>query len=329
MASDISIIIPAYNTAPYLPATIASLKALDDSVSYEFVCVDDGSTDNTLAILQEWADTDTRVTVLTQPNQGQSVARNEAIAKAHGDWIYCLDSDDLIEPDALSGTMAEARRLGVDMLLFSGDIIDEDGSPIDSVENTIYTHQRYQRSEALPGGKVLTGMEVMQTLLNTFTFRAVPWLYIMRRDFLLGTGIEFWPGIIHEDEVFTATLTLACESVGVLHKTLVHHRIRQSSTMGTTFSRRNMDCYLTVIDGVEEWLDNDADASSGNDALERCHAQRRQMAWHYCAYTLNHVLITARSLPWRDRWNALCRIISSGYLPYIEPKRFLQFVYGK
>jgi glycosyltransferase involved in cell wall biosynthesis len=315
MTPDISIIIPVYNTAAYLPATIASLQASDDDITYEFVCVDDGSDDESLSILQSWADTDPRVVVLTQPNQGQSVARNTAISNAHGRWIYCLDSDDIISHDALSAAYAEASRLGVGLLLFSGDIIDESGRHIDEVANTIYTHQRYQRSEELPGNKVMTGTEVMTILLRTFSFRAVPWLYLIDAEFLKSTGIVFRPGIIHEDELFTATLIMSCHSVATLHRTLIHHRIRRSSTMGATFSRRNMDCYLTVIDGVQEWLHDNP--------------SHRQTAWRYCAYTLNHVLITARTLPWRDRLQTLRRITRSGYLPYLEPKRLLQFIYGK
>ena len=315
MTPDISIIIPVYNTAAYLPATIASLQALDEGVTYEFVCVDDGSTDESLSILRSWAATDSRVLVLTQPNQGQSVARNIAISNAHGRWIYCLDSDDILEHDALAAAHAEANRLGVGMLLFSGDIIDEAGRHIDEVANTIYTHQRYQRSDELPANEVMTGTEVMETLLRTFSFRAVPWLYLIDADLLRRTGIVFRPGIIHEDELFTATLIMSCNCIATLHRTLVHHRIRKSSTMGATFSRRNMDCYLTVIDGVQEWLHENPG--------------HRQIAWRYCAYTLNHVLITARVLPWNDRLHTLRRIAHSGYMPYLEPKRLLQFIYGK
>lgn len=315
MTPDISIIIPVYNTAAYLPDTIASLQALDDSVGYEFICVDDGSTDDSLAILRHWADSDPRVQVFTQANQGQSVARNEALRHVTGQWLYCLDSDDMLMHDALSGAYNEATRLGADMLLFSGTIINENGELIDEVEGTVFHNQRYIRPKALPADTVLDGEDVMRTLLDNFIFRAVPWLYLVRTDFLRQTGITFLPGIIHEDELFTASLTLACRRIAVLHHKAVLHRIRQTSTMGTRFSRRNMDCYLAVIDGMTEWTRNNP--------------ERRTMAWRYCAYTLNHVLITARSLPLSDRWTTLLRIIRSGYLPFVEPRRLIQFIYGR
>ena len=308
----ISIIIPVYNTAAYLAETITSLKALDDSVSYEFVCVDDGSTDNSLALLRQWAEEDHRVKVFSQKNQGQSVARNEALRHVSGEWIYCLDSDDLLMPDALSAAHAEATRLKADMLLFSGTIINEGGELIDDVQGTVFHNQRYIRPKALPSDKLLSGDLVMQILLSQFMFRAVPWLYLIRTEFLRQTNITFYPGIIHEDELFTASLILSCQRIAILHRTLVLHRIRTSSTMGAMFSRRNMDCYLTVIDGMQSFIQS--------------HPEHRRSACDYCRYTLSHVLITARRLPWSDRWASLLRIVRSGYLPYVEPKRLIQFI---
>lgn len=312
---DISIIIPVYNTAPYLPATIGCLRALDPSLTYQLICVDDGSTDDSLAILQAWADEDSRVELISQPNQGQSAARNAALPRVRAAWLYFLDSDDILLHDGLTAAHAEATRLGADILLFSGTIMDEDGNLIDEQEGTIFTHQRYQRPEALPGGRLLDGGEVMDILLRNVIFRAVPWLYILRTDFLRQSGLTFQPGIIHEDELFTSTLLLSCQRVATMHQTCVLHRIRQSSTMGARFSRRNMDCYLTVLDGVRTWLAS--------------HPDRRRIGWQYMAYTLNHVLRTARCLPLRDRMATLYRIVAGGYLPYVEPKRLIAFAYGK
>ena len=77
----------------------------------------------------------------------------------------------------------------------------------------------------------------MSALLDTFIFRAVPWLYIVRTDFLRATGITFLPGIIHEDEHFTATLTLSCRRMAVLVPALLHGcydfiAVRQTEALG-------------------------------------------------------------------------------------------------
>lgn len=96
-----SIIIPVYNVAPYLHACLDSVVA-QDYVDWEAVCVDDGSTDESLSILREYAAHDSRVVVIAQENAGVSVARNVALARMTGDYFLFLDGDDLLKPRVLN-----------------------------------------------------------------------------------------------------------------------------------------------------------------------------------------------------------------------------------
>lgn len=91
----LSVIIPVYNAAPYLEACVSSLRALSKQVgiAMEVVLVDDGSTDGSSELCDSLGDR-----VLHQPNQGVSVARNEGIGLAQGDWLWFVDADDYIEP---------------------------------------------------------------------------------------------------------------------------------------------------------------------------------------------------------------------------------------
>ena|GEM_PF-6568812 len=96
----ISIIIPAYNTAPYIHRAIgSSLRQTHKNI--EIIIVDDGSTDDTLRVANYFAGTDSRIRVFTQKNAGVSAARNHGIDKAKGEYIYFLDSDDWLEDDAI------------------------------------------------------------------------------------------------------------------------------------------------------------------------------------------------------------------------------------
>ena len=96
----ISVIIPAYKTAQYIPACLDSVlsQTLDD---IEIICINDGSPDNALEIFNEYAKRDSRIRVIDQENQGICIARNNAIAAARGDYIFPLDSDDMIAPNCL------------------------------------------------------------------------------------------------------------------------------------------------------------------------------------------------------------------------------------
>lgn len=95
-----SIIIPVYNVAPYLRECLDSVLA-QTFADWEAICVDDGSTDESGAILDEYAAKDTRFKVLHRHNAGVSVARNIALDVLHGEWFLFLDSDDCIRENAL------------------------------------------------------------------------------------------------------------------------------------------------------------------------------------------------------------------------------------
>ena len=96
----ISVIVPAYKTAKYVPACLDSVlsQTLDD---IEIICINDGSPDNALDIFNEYAKRDSRIRVINQENAGICVARNNAIAQARADYIFPLDSDDMIAPNCL------------------------------------------------------------------------------------------------------------------------------------------------------------------------------------------------------------------------------------
>ena len=94
---DVSVIIPAYNSGGLIRASIDSAQS-QRGVTFEVIVVDDGSTDDTLSILQSYGDA---VRCIRQRNQGAYVARNNAAAAARGEWLAFLDADDLWEPDKL------------------------------------------------------------------------------------------------------------------------------------------------------------------------------------------------------------------------------------
>src|SRR5437773_11525221 len=102
MAPLISILIPAYNAEPWIADTIRSALA-QTWPRKEIVVVDDGSTDQTLAVARRFASKD--VVVTTQENQGAAAARNSALSLCQGDYIQWLDADDLLSPEKVARQM--------------------------------------------------------------------------------------------------------------------------------------------------------------------------------------------------------------------------------
>ena len=105
----ISVIVPVYNVELYLYQCLDSIinQTFKD---IEIICINDGSTDNSGKVLEEYAQKDDRVKVLTQENQGQAVARNKGLDIAKGEYIYFVDSDDFIHPQTLEIMHSVAER---------------------------------------------------------------------------------------------------------------------------------------------------------------------------------------------------------------------------
>ena len=113
----VSVIIPVYNTQPWLRECLDSVlcQTLGD---FEVICVDDGSTDQSGSILQDYAAKDSRFHILSQSNKGQSAARNAGLKVARGEYVYFLDSDDYIEPDLLETACQEMDSKNLDIVFF-------------------------------------------------------------------------------------------------------------------------------------------------------------------------------------------------------------------
>lgn len=97
---EISVIIPIYNVEKFLPRCLDSVLSQTFN-NFELICVNDGSSDNCAAILDKYAQKDSRIKIITQKNQGLSMARNSGFKIATGKYIYFLDSDDFIHPKLL------------------------------------------------------------------------------------------------------------------------------------------------------------------------------------------------------------------------------------
>ena len=123
----VSVILPIYNVAPYLDEAFQSLlsQTLSD---IEIIAVNDGSTDNSQEIIDRYAAQDARIITIQQENQGLSMARNAAIPFAKGEYIYMMDSDDVLSsPNALQICYEYAEKNKADFIFFDGESFSEDG----------------------------------------------------------------------------------------------------------------------------------------------------------------------------------------------------------
>lgn len=136
----ISFIIPIYNAEPYLVRCIQSVLKQTTSEPLQVILVDDGSTDNSLAIAQEGAREEKRIVVLRQPHAGQSAARNLGLKHAQGEYVAFVDADDTIAPDWCEKHVEAIE--GVDYV--------QSGNPRNRYQYTVVWNRLYRR-EAITG----------------------------------------------------------------------------------------------------------------------------------------------------------------------------------
>lgn len=113
----VSVIVPVFNAQTHLRHCLDSLLGQSHS-ELEVIAVDDGSTDGSANILQEFARKDARVRVLTQPNRGVSAARNVGLDEANGDYVSFVDADDWLEPNTYEYLLKELLKVGAEVLAF-------------------------------------------------------------------------------------------------------------------------------------------------------------------------------------------------------------------
>lgn len=294
----VSVILPIYNVAPYLDETFMSL--LNQSLKeIEIIAVNDGSIDNSEDIIRKYQQKDPRIKYIYQANQGQSVARNTALLQATGQYIYMMDSDDILSnSSALELCYQYAEKNRADFIFFDGDTFSE--------KEVSRTSWNTKRTHLLDENTKYNGAFLLNMMLDNEKHNCVVWLLLINHDFLKRIGLKFYPGIIHEDELFTSILALESNSIYCLKQTLIKHRIRNASTMGKYFSKRNLDCYLTVIDELLKY-------------------QKSPIIHKFSRYTLSKVFYTGHIIPFKDKFSVYWRALKSGYLKYIGLKSSLVF----
>ena len=294
----VSVILPIYNVAPYLDDTFQSL--LNQSLKeIEIIAVNDGSTDESEDIIRKYVTQDSRITFYSQKNQGQSAARNLALQHATGEYIYMMDSDDVLaDKNALQISYEYAEKSKADFIFFDGDTLQEDGAaPIS---------WNYHRTQDLEEMKAYSGEFLLNMMLDNSKHNCVVWLLLINHNYLKSIGLDFYPGIIHEDELFTTKLTIQSNNIYCLKKSFVKHRVRSASTMGKSYSKRNINCYLTVIDELFKW-------------------QNSPIIQKFAKYTLSKVFYTGHLIPFMEKFGVFWRAVKSGYLKYIGWKSIFVF----
>ena len=233
----VSVIIPIYNVEAFLPQCIDSVIN-QTYKNLEIILVDDGSPDSCPLICDEYARKDTRIKVLHKVNGGLSDARNTGFEIATGKYVYFLDSDDYLVGTAVEELLVTAEREQADFVFFDAlNFYDES----DSAEEF-----NYSRGKMYEPNK---GYIVLEQLISSYEYWPMAQLNFILADYVRGKKLNFYKGIVHEDELYTYLLFLNAKRVAHVNRDLYMRRVRENSIMTSEISAKNfIGCYTVFME---------------------------------------------------------------------------------
>lgn len=223
----ISIIIPVYNVAPFIEDCVNSVIA-QTYPNLEIILVDDGSTDSSGVLCDQYAAKNKRIIALHQKNMGLSCARNSGIELANGKYIFFLDSDDFIHPQLIECLHSVLIKNSADIVLCAHQ----------SVQGKI--EFQFMDSFADLDIETLTGPECIEKIQSCDGIDiTVAWNKLYKKDYF--DDIRFPAGKIHEDEFVTYKILYPLAKCLYIKKKMYYYRSRKNSITNQKFSMRYFD----------------------------------------------------------------------------------------
>ncbi len=237
----ISVIIPVYNVENYLRECIDSVLCQTYG-NFEIILVDDGSTDSSGGICDEYVDRDERISVIHQKNAGPSKTRNTGLENATGEYIYFLDSDDYIEKNALELLVNTAESNDADLVFFDAHSFSDDGAEVKQgyvVKGTYETN---------------SGYEILAELHRNKDYHCSVVLLFISKTLLNNNNIRFLESAYcSEDMLFTYKVYCSSQRTAQCKNTLYHRRYRSCSIVTSPKSQRHFRSCHDVYEEIRAY----------------------------------------------------------------------------
>lgn len=244
----VSIIIPIYNVEEYLEECLVS--ALKQTLKeIEIICVNDGTPDNSMNIVDKYAKEDSRIVIVEKENGGLSSARNAGMAVARGEYVYFLDSDDYIMENSMEVLYKQAHDNDLDDIYFDAESFFE--SEDLKEEMSEYVDYYVRKADY---SQVVTGLEMLKKMDENNEFRPSACLQMIKREFLLENKIQFCNGIVHEDNLFSLECILEAKRVKHIPEQFYMRRVRAESIMTATKEFKSSFGYYMCLEGILDRL---------------------------------------------------------------------------
>ena len=239
--AKLSIIIPVFNIEKYISKCLESI--LNQSFQdFEIICVNDGSTDGSLDILQDFNSRDERIIIIDKANEGSGVARNAALEIACGDYVFFVDGDDWLEENSLEKMIEQAKKLDTDILIFGGLSCYEDKKQPGG-----YSADKLPKKYL---NKIFSANDIKKDI---FKFPSTAWTKLYRREFLIKNDIKFQLIKVGQDQLPFFHSMITAERIALLPENLYCYRKNRKGAVTAVKKKKNFSP-IYVFYGVEEVL---------------------------------------------------------------------------
>jgi glycosyltransferase involved in cell wall biosynthesis len=235
---------PVYNVESFVSEAIESI--LNQTFkAIQLIIINDGSTDQTGFIVENYAKLDNRINVIHKKNEGPSSARNLGIEKATGDYVYFIDGDDYLDPNALETIVNLIQKNAVDIICFGIKTFKEDSlvkHNLDLEKKDEYYERKYLAR------KEYSGIDFYEKQVEKNSLVCSPCLYITKKTLLDEKKIKFYHGILHEDELFTRLAFIHANQILFIENKFYNRRYRPNSITTIAYSDINAISLLTIAE---------------------------------------------------------------------------------
>lgn len=237
----VSVIIPVYNVEQYFNKCITSIVQ-QTYTNIEIILINDGSTDNSLELCNNWKAKDARIVVYNQNNSGPSIARNKGIQVSTGEWFFFVDSDDYIAPNAIERLVREIRS---DIGVVEGNTRFLSKQNFDNYDTTFFKKSRMVKSK---------------DLFFDFYYRKIlisPWNKLIRRDIV--DNSMFIPNRFGEDVKFVLDISIYMEKKHLdyiqIPDVIYYYTINPCGTMQSRTARLRVDSRILVYEEATKYYE--------------------------------------------------------------------------
>ena len=241
MTPKVSVVVPVYNVEKYLPECLNSIMQ-QSLKEIEIIVVDDGSTDDSLSIIEDYAKKDSRIVVISKENRGYGHSMNRGFEKAQGEYIGIVESDDCARPEMFEKLYEQASLNNADIVRSNYYTMADNGTKFDLIDILNLAHAPYY------------GVFNPQDYQDILRGSPAIWTGIYKRDFITKSDITFLEsaGASYQDTGFMLKVLIAAERVVLMREAFLNYRIDNESS--SVKSGAKVFCVSDEYASLEDFL---------------------------------------------------------------------------